>query len=216
MEILTLPLLSEDEEQYSPIENFGGRIVGGLYNNQNIGIISSKNFISSVSAGFSVNNLTVTYTSTNESIELTAGGLFVAGDIADASISGLTLNVLTPVSTADGNDSDSFGLVAPTITNTNISNLTINTSASGFNSSIISSDYILTVNKAGDIDVGLVSGVLVQSSSASAMQVEGISINTPAHFISIASAVSSANVGAYFGNAYKDTTTNSNTCRWRN
>lgn len=197
------------EEQYSPIVNFGGRIVGGFYN-KNIGIISSKNFITSVSAGFSVNNLTVTYTSTNESIELAAGGLFVANDIADASISGLTLNVLTRVSTAVGNDSDSFGLVAPTITNTNITNLTINTSAKidENNYSIHSSSYILTVNKAGAINVGLVSGELVQSSSASAMQVEGISINTPAHFISIASAVNSANVGAYFGNAYKDTTTN--------
>ena len=208
---------------YDLIENFGGRIVGGLYNNQNIGIISSKNFIASVSAGFSVNNLTVTYRSTSNSsntddtsgtnngpvIKLTeGGGLFVANDIADASISGLTLNVLTRVETETTNTSDSFGLVAPTITNTNISNLTINTSASGFNSSIISSNYILTVTQTRNINVGLVSGKLVQSSSASAMQVEGISINTPAHFISIASAVSSANVGAYFGNAYKDTTTN--------
>lgn len=219
------------EEQYSPIENFGGRIVGGFYNGTNIGIISSKNFIASVSAGFSVNNLTVTYRNTSNSsntddtsgnndpvIELAAGGLFVANDIADASISGLTLNVLTRVSTAVGNDSDSFGLVAPTITNTNITNLTINTSAKidGNNYSIHSSSYILTVNKAGAINVGLVSGVLVQSSSASAMQVEGISINTPAHFINISPKdsegnslkVGSANVGAYFGNAYKDTTTN--------
>lgn len=212
---------------YDLIENFGGRIVGGLYNNQNIGIISSKNFIASVSAGFSVNNLTVTYRSTSNSsntdpvIKLTeGGGLFVAGDIADASISGLTLNALTRVETETTNTSDSFGLVAPTITNTNISNLTINTSASGFKSSIISSNYILTVTQTGNVNVGLnvglVSGELVQSSSASAMQVEGISINTPAHFINISPKdsegnslkVSSANVGAYFGNAYKDTTTN--------
>ena len=214
---------------YDLIENFGGRIVGGLYNGTNIGIISSKNFIKSVSAGFSVNNLTVTYRSTSNSsntdpvIKLTeGGGLFVAGDIADASISGLTLNVLTRVETETTNDSDSFGLVAPTITNTNISNLTINTSSvdNDLSRSINSTSYILTVTQTGNVNVGLnvglVSGELVQSSSASAMQVEGISINTPAHFINISPKdsegnslkVSSANVGAYFGNAYKDTTTN--------
>lgn len=215
---------------YSKIENFGGRLVGGYYNAKYIGIVSSKNFIDSVSPGFSVSNLTVTYRTTGNSTQIQlpddTAGLFVAGDITEASISGLTLNVLSPVAISSNNN-NIFGLVAPRIINTNISNFTINTSSSEAefrNQAISSTDYILTINApqqttnsttksnqtedteiVKDYTVGLVSGELVQTSSASAMVVDGIAINTPAHFINIGAPTNKANVGTYFGKAYRNT-----------
>lgn len=217
-------------KDYSNIENFGGRLVGGYYNAKYIGIVSSKNFITSVSPGFSVSNLTVTYRTTGNSTQIQlpddTAGLFVAGDITEASISGLTLNVLSPVAISSNNN-NIFGLVAPRIINTNISNFTINTSSSEAefrNQAISSTDYILTINApqqttnsttksnqtedteiVKDYTVGLVSGELVQTSSASAMVVDGIAINTPAHFINIGAPTNKANVGAYFGKAYRNT-----------
>ena len=200
--------------QYSPIENFGGRLVGGFYNGNYIKIISSKNFITSVSPGFSVNNLTVNYigksnNDNNRVIKLTdnQGGLFVAGGIDQANISGLTLNVLSSVEVDSNASSSSIGLVAPNISNTNINNLIINTGGEGFNSFILSAEYILTINNSAQ-NVGLISGSLVQSSSSSIMYVDGIQINTAANFINYNGKNSNVNVGAYFGNVSRETTNN--------
>lgn len=199
--------------QYSPIENFGGRLVGGFYNGNYIKIISSKNFITSVSPGFSVNNLTVNYigkanNDNNRVIKLTdnQGGLFVAGGIDQANISGLTLNVLSSVEVDFNASSSSIGLVAPTISNTNINNLIVNTGGEGINS-ISSAEYILTINNSAQ-NVGLISGSLVQSSSSSIMYVDGIQINTAANFINYNGKNSNVNVGAYFGNVSREKTNN--------
>ncbi len=200
--------------QYSPIENFGGRLVGGFYNGNYIKIISSKNFITSVSPGFSVNNLTVNYigksnNDNNKVIKLTdnQGGLFVAGGIDQANISGLTLNVLSSVEVDSNASSSSIGLVAPNISNTNINNLIVNTGGEGINSFILSTDYILTINNSAQ-NVGLISGSLVQSSSSSIMYVDGIQINTAANFINYNGKNSNVNVGAYFGNVSREKTNN--------
>lgn len=218
---------ANQDDHYDDIEGFGGRIVGGNYNGKTIGIIAEDNFIKSVSPGFAVSNLTVTYTSNSEqqiTFDTSDGGLFVASDIDQATITGLTLNVLAPVVVSDTNTSSSIGLVAPRISNTNINSLTIKTNAAGHNSAVSSSNYLLSVNDrenlASDFNVGLVAGEIEQSSSFSTMYVEDITIETSANFFGISGPIfpnSSAdentespalNIGTYFGLAQRDSSQN--------
>lgn len=204
------------------IESYAGRIEGGLYkttasNGKNdVKIIASGNFIASTAPGFSVDKLTVEYTTTKNNgvigismnAETQTAGLFINSEVIDSSISNLKIilksrvNVFVTPGAVDKN----IGILAPTFRNTNLNNIIITTIES-----LTSTDSILTIeggeSTTGDkeINAGLISGALIQSNTLSALQVSSINIETSSNFISISkNKANKFNVGSYFGKTLRE------------
>lgn len=211
--------LKKIEEEYGveipSITGFSGRIIGGQGykdkdTNQDVKIIAENNFITSVGQGFSIEDLTILYTGTDSNIELEDdgqgnAGLLIQSAADEINISNVTLKIQKPIvanSNKFSGTSIKIGVVAPRLSSSSITNLTISASAE------FGSAALLQINGMADKDeiyTGLVAGELVQSSSISIMQIEGIKIELLNSAMSINNS-SSKNyyIGGYFGKTLID------------
>lgn len=221
------------------IEGFQGILQGGMYKVtqadgtiRDVKIITDRPFIKSTGPGFSINNVVIDYVQVDPNMPvgsgeasyenkaiafgdlgLNSGGLLSQSDIADASISNLTMNLYAPVKIdmdATGYTNENVGLLTSSLVNTTIDGLTINFEGE-------SSDAIMQLgNVEKSINAGIVAGSVEQQSTIGSMDFEDIKINAT-NFISISqspveptsggisaaslssTAIAELNVGAYFG-----------------
>lgn len=199
------------EEEYGveipSISGFSGRIIGQGYKDENtkedVKIIAENNFITSVGTGFSIEDLTITYTGEDGVIDLTDdgqgnAGLLIKSAATEINVSNVTLDIQAPImveGTKTTGKNIKIGVVAPSITSSSITNLTLKTSQNSFT--------LLQLNGLNDkeeIYAGLIAGELIQNSSISIMQVEGIKLELLSDLISLNnSSAKNYYVGGYFG-----------------
>ena len=191
------------------VEGFYGSIIGGLYkvtdSEDDVKIVSNRNFISSTKEGFSVSNLTVKFineSSTQGLIEINANGksnngLFVDGNLSSARINGLTIQLGSGVkfNNAKGN----VGIVASTIENSTIGKVKVEAEKSGLGQSLLS------VNETSEIgNIGLIAGKLVQSSQYSIMTASTIAVDAKQNTLITVGGTVKESVGGLFGAVIKE------------
>lgn len=189
------------------IVGFSGRLIGQGYKDENtkedVKIIAENNFITSVGTGFSIEDLTITYTGEDGVIDLTDdgqgnAGLLIKSAATEINVSNVVLDIQAPImvdGTKTTGENIKIGVVAPIITSSSITNLTIKTSQNSFT--------LLQMNglkDKEDIYAGLVAGELIQNSPISIMQIEGIKLELLSDLISLNnSSAKNYYVGGYFG-----------------
>ena len=189
------------------IVGFSGRLIGQGYKDENtkedVKIIAENNFITSVGTGFSIEDLTITYTGEDGVIDLTDdgqgnAGLLIKSAATEINVSNVVLDIQAPImvdGTKTTGENIKIGVVAPSITSSSITNLTIKTSQNSFT--------LLQMNglkDKEDIYAGLVAGELIQNSPISIMQIEGIKLELLSDLISLNnSSAKNYYVGGYFG-----------------
>lgn len=205
-----------------PVQNFSGSIIGGNYyitdgvgedsgaTQTRVRIISDSTFIDSTGPGFYINDVIIEYVAPVGTSEIGvdtniqgSAGLFSRGDLNEATVSSLELRVNSPIRFDDTRTTSiselNFGILAPRIVNSTVVNVTIDASRLGSNS------YIVSTNLTGAHDgiyVGLIAGVMDQSSSSSTMQVDGFNLKTSANLINLSSngmTYENIYLGGYFG-----------------
>ena len=200
------------------IGEFASRLVGGNsslyrldqndsyntseYDGEKVKIITDRAFIDTTAPGATFEDLTIIYTTNDTEGLKIENGLFVNGEISDATISNLKMIIERPVITenTDKNTEDvGIGLVAPVITNTTISGLTIKyLGDAGRTVLSIAADGGFKDN---NVNVGLIAGTLNQTSTIKIMEVTDINFEmTTSSLIAVSSSdFNNLNVGSYFG-----------------
>lgn len=176
-------------------------------------IISPTSFIENLGSGFYLNNVIIEYASTSDNITLNPStgfntvGLFSKGGINEATISNLQVIVSNPIS-VDANDdiaSFEFGLIAPTISSSTLSNISVEVpNTVGQGTSLV--NISLPANDCDDVYVGMFAGQLTQNSRVSILQVNGLSFTAAADLFTIngnGRTVTNLHVGGYFGKISK-------------
>ena len=176
-------------------------------------IISPTSFIENLGSGFYLNNVIIEYATTSDNITLNPStgfntvGLFSKGGINEATISNLQVIVSNPIS-VDANDdiaSFEFGLIAPTISSSTLSNISVEVpNTVGQGTSLV--NISLPANDCDDVYVGMFAGQLTQNSRVSILQVNGLSFTAAADLFTIngnGRTVTNLHVGGYFGKISK-------------
>lgn len=176
-------------------------------------IISPTSFIENLGSGFYLNNVIIEYATTSDNITLNPStgfntvGLFSKGGINEATISNLQVIVSNPIS-VDANDdiaSFEFGLIAPTISSSTLSNISVEVpNTVGQGTSLV--NISLPANDCDDVYVGMFAGQLTQNSRVSILQVNGLSFTAAADLFTINGnrrTVTNLHVGGYFGKISK-------------
>ncbi len=191
--------------EYITTDGEGGR-------NHRVKIISSQSFIASTGAGFYLNNVVVEYVD-NGGIKLTTNtqntaGLFSMSALNEATIISLDMTVSSPITVTNSPQVSSneliFGLLAPSIESSSMSNVDIK--AEGFSStdSLVTLDINKnnTNNNTEIITAGIIAGQAMQSSTFSILQLDGINIVTDSNYLTIDGNnkdYSAIYTGGYFG-----------------
>lgn len=200
------------------IRGFQGSLIGSNEyittdsgNSHRVKIISNQSFIASTGPGFYLNNVVVEYVNAG-GIELTTNtqntaGLFSMSSLNEATIISLDMTVSSPVEVTNSSQVSNaelmFGLLAPSIESSSISNVEIK--AEGFDAA----DSLVTINvtdsgndKTTTVIAGLIAGEAVQASTYSILQLDGINITTVSNYLTIDGnnrSYSSIYTGGYFG-----------------
>lgn len=199
------------------ITGFKGRLIGGQgYKNEkgeDVKIIAENNFIKSVGQGFSLEDLTIEFTgSEDENLMLKDdgqgnAGLLIQSALNEVNISNVTLDIKKPIfadlEKLTNNDVIKLGLIAPTITSSSITNLNIK-----FDSSSNSLLNIKGTTNAGetkkDLYAGIITGELSQESPISIMQVDGIKLEISGNLLALENTdFNNYYLGGYFGKTTK-------------
>ena len=202
------------------IEGFAGILQGGggqIEENgewRDVKIITDRPFIKSTGEGFSLNNLTIDYVDVDregnvcfkykEAIKYDGNGLLTLSEMSGASISNLTMNIKAPIE-ANTNTSN-FGIIAPTIRNTDLSGININSNLIPDDAN--ESTLLLTVNSTATSDimnVGLIAGTATQANNLSTMTIEYVKISIQDDAMKVtANEINTLNTGLYFGQISKE------------
>lgn len=200
------------------IRGFQGSLIGSNEyittdsgNSHRVKIISNQSFIASIGPGFYLNNVVVEYVNAG-GIELTTNtqntaGLFSMSSLNEATIISLDMTVSSPVEVTNSSQVSNaelmFGLLAPSIESSSISNVEIK--AEGFDAA----DSLVKINvtdsgndKTTTVIAGLIAGEAVQASTYSILQLDGINITTVSNYLTIDGnnrSYSSIYTGGYFG-----------------
>ena len=200
------------------IRGFQGSLIGSNEyittdsgDSHRVKIISNQSFIASTGPGFYLNNVVVEYVNAG-GIELTTNtqntaGLFSMSSLNEATIISLDMTVSSPVEVTNSyqvsNAELMFGLLAPSIESSSISNVEIK--AEGFDAA----DSLVKINvtdsgndKTTTVIAGLIAGEAVQASTYSILQLDGINITTVSNYLTIDGnnrSYSSIYTGGYFG-----------------
>ena len=209
-----------------PISGYSGTIIGseeyivtsGDRQGERVRIVSSESFIDSTGAGFYMDNVHIAYIGTTGEGESQTtvkvdtnsnnnSGLFSVGGISEATLSNLNIEINSPV-TSTINDAlpeeYNFGLIAPIIRSSILSNITITSSVSSGSSLInISVPNSSSTSNTVDASIGMLAGTLDQNSTIAILRVEGIEYNFNGDLISLSSSkggsLENVNLGGYFG-----------------
>lgn len=208
-----------------PISGYSGTIIGseeyivtsGDRQGERVRIVSSESFIDSTGAGFYMDNVHIAYVGTTGEGESQTtvkvdtnsnnnSGLFSVGGISEATLSNLNIEINSPV-TSTINDAlpeeYNFGLIAPIIRSSILSNITITSSVSSGSSLINISVPSSSTSNTVDASIGMLAGTLDQNSTIAILRVEGIEYNFNGDLISLSSpkggSLENVNLGGYFG-----------------
>ncbi len=209
-----------------PISGFSGSIIGseeyivtsGDRQGERVRIISSESFIDSTGAGFYMNNVEIEYYTGNSSnITINANGnnnagLFSVGGLSEATLSNLRIEINSRVTSTilDSSSDYNFGIIAPVITSSTLSNITITSSRIGSGSSIVNITAPATNSNMPNVNIGFLAGTLYQRSSISILRIEGIEYEFNGDLITLSGGSSSrrslgeVNIGGYFGLTTRD------------
>lgn len=195
------------------ITGFGGSIISSeeyivQSENRQVRMIINDSLFTSTSTGFSITNTHVVYDSDGQSV--ITGGLISSSGITGASIDGLELYILDGVVIKATGSSLSAGLIAPTLTSSQINSLTIDTSSVTGRALSIQNE-----NQSTSINAGLIAGTAVQDSETSVMFIRNVVLKTAKDSIQIKIensttggtdnfTVENVNLGLYFGSASKN------------
>ena len=200
------------------IRGFQGSLIGSneyittdSKDSHRVKIISNQSFIASTGPGFYLNNVVVEYVNAG-GIKLTTNtqntaGLFSMSSLNEATIISLDMTVSSPVEVTNSSQVSNaelmFGLLAPSIESSSISNIEIK--AEGFDAA----DSLVKINvtdsgndKTTTVIAGLIAGEAVQASTYSILQLDGINITTKTNYLTIDGnnrSYSSIYTGGYFG-----------------
>ncbi len=192
---------------------------------ERVRIVSSQGFIESTGAGFYMDNVCILYQAGNgRDIEVDTNGnnnsgLFSTSGITEATLSNLEIEINSPVRSTVASNSSldyNFGLLAPTITSSTLSNILItSTNTTGIRLVNIDVPNLEGDNEI-DLNIGLLAGTLNQSSSISTLRVEGIEYSFNSDLLSLNKennvsegtnniSLTEVNIGGYFGKATRTT-----------
>ena len=195
------------------ITGFGGSIISSeeyivQSENRQVRMIINDSLFTSTSTGFSITNTHVVYDSDGQSV--ITGGLISSSGITGASIDGLELYILDGVVIKATGSSLSAGLIAPTLTSSQINSLTIDTSSLTGTALSIQNE-----NQSTSINAGLIAGTAVQDSETSVMFIRNVLVKTKQDAIAQISITNNegsignvnivnVNLGLYFGSVSKN------------
>ena len=210
-------------EAFEKLESFAGKIIGGRYpidarnEDEFTKIISHYgNFIGSTQEGFSVTNQAFVYDSlkrldgnTESAINnpediVIDKGLFVNSSITGAKLVGLRIILKDNVKATGTSSPFNYGLIAPEIKSTTMSNIKIETQGVDTGKALLSVEHTTAIKD--EMNIGLFAGLLAQESAEKNMIVEKLELNTDINGQQLISTselsfegAAEANVGGYFG-----------------
>lgn len=207
------------------IRKFAGRLKGGMYpeTGKKVRIITDRNFIESVTMGFSAIDVEVVYLPTKNNdnyIEVYSQsaddnlGLFINSPVEGVTITGLQMEIKKPIKFYVGGDqAANVGLIAPTIENSTISNIKI------FNESKLNETLMNIAKKdqstsrdAGvegiSLNAGLISGEFSHNSTNTSSILEKVDIRWYGDLISVVNngfqSITDYYLGGYTGIVYAE------------
>lgn len=207
------------------IRKFAGRLKGGMYpeTGKKVRIITDRNFIESVTMGFSAIDVEVVYLPTKENdnyIEVYSQsaddnlGLFINSPVEGVTITGLQLEIKKPINFyVGGVQAANVGIIAPTIANSTISNIKIfnESKSNGTLMNIAKKDQNISRDAGVEgisLNAGLVSGEISHNSTNTSSTLEKVDIRWYGDLISVVNngfqSITDYYLGGYTGIVYSE------------